>query len=68
VDRVWAGATTDLVEVSETDGDTAPLLGDVVFQPGKTYLIAATTGGQVMTCGYSGPADPKLLALYNDAF
>jgi len=70
VDHVWVGDTTDLVEIADTDTgtDTAPLLDGVVLAPGKRYLIAVTTGGQLMTCGYSGPADPKLLGLYDDAF
>lgn len=67
VDHVWAGSTTDLVEV-DADGDTTPVLAGVALKPGETYLIAATSDGDVMACGYSGPDDPQLRALYEAAF
>lgn len=40
----------------------------VTFQPGKTYLIAATGDAQVVSCGLSGVKTPSLTKLYADAF
>lgn len=68
VKHLWAGTRTELVEVTQTDGNTAALLAGVVLKPGATYLIAATADGQIMHCGYSGPTDSQLRALYDTAF
>lgn len=40
----------------------------VTFEPGKTYLVAATGDGQVLSCGMSGVKTPSLAKLYADAF
>lgn len=40
----------------------------VTFAAGKTYLVAATGDGQVMSCGLSGVETPRLSKLYAAAF
>lgn len=67
VKRTWTGARTELVQITQTDANTAALLAGVVLKPGETYLIASADG-QVMICGFSGLANPELRALYDAAF
>lgn len=39
----------------------------VTFEPGGTYLVAASSGS-IVGCGFSGPVTPELQALYSEAF
>lgn len=66
VGRVWTGEQADLAEVRNSGTDPALLAG---FEPrvGQTYLVAAAEQ-QVMGCGYSGPAQDDLRAVYDEAF
>jgi hypothetical protein len=65
VDHWFKGGPTDLAKVS------APVLGDLVdaaqLAVGRQYLVSAQ-GGQVTACGFSGPADGRLAALYEQAY
>ncbi|MDX6360761.1 MAG: hypothetical protein QOH37_3815 [Nocardioidaceae bacterium] len=65
VDHWFKGGPTALAKVS------APVLGDLVdaaqLAVGQQYLISAQNG-QVTACGFSGPADGRLAALYEQAY
>lgn len=63
----YAGEETDLVTVSEPDGDLSRLLSGVEFVEGGRYLVSATDG-QVTLCGFSGPWSERLAAVYDQAF
>jgi hypothetical protein len=65
--RFFAGEQTDVVVVKAPDRDLQALLAAVDFREGERYLIAATDG-RVTLCGFSGPYDPKLAALYERAY
>ncbi|MCK2244498.1 MULTISPECIES: hypothetical protein [unclassified Crossiella] len=67
VKRTWTGAETDLAEVRNADAASSAILAGLAPEPGQTYLVAAADR-QVMGCGYSGPADAELRALYDQAF
>jgi hypothetical protein len=43
------------------------LIGGIPFDVGGVYLISAT-GSTVNYCGFSGPDEPGLRALYDEAF
>ncbi|MET7280325.1 hypothetical protein ABZS29_18960 [Kribbella sp. NPDC005582] len=62
----YRGGPADTVEVQSMPEDVATLLG-VDFSIGDSYLVSAADG-QVSTCGHSGPADPDLRRLYEEAF
>ena len=64
VHRAWAGEA-DLVEVRNTA--TAPVLAGFEPEAGRRYLVAASDL-RVMGCGYSGPDEPGLRAVYDEAF
>ena len=64
----YAGEETDEVEVAAGSGDLAALIGAPRFEEGQRYLVAANDRGQVMVCGFSGPYDDQLAALYAEAF
>ncbi|WP_394621598.1 hypothetical protein JNUCC0626_21635 [Lentzea sp. JNUCC 0626] len=64
VRRAWLGQA-DLVEVRTTA--TAPVLAGFEPEVGRTYLVAASDL-RVMGCGYSGPDEPGLRAVYDEAF
>lgn len=67
VDTWYAGADrAEAVELHATQGLEA-LIGGIDFQVGEQYLISATQGS-VNYCGYSGPADATLTALFEEAF
>lgn len=67
VDTWYAG--TDQAETVELRADQGleALTGGIDFQVGEQYLITAAEG-VVNYCGYSGPADPTLTALFDEAF
>lgn len=52
---------------STSPTSAAPALDGVEFQVGGEYLVAVLDGS-VRTCGLSGPADPALLAEYQEWF
>ncbi len=67
VDNWYAGADpAEAVELHAEQGLEA-LIGGIDFQVGEQYLITAAQGN-VNYCGYSGPADPTLTALFDEAF
>ena len=61
----WRGAAADLAEVRNTT--KSPVLAGFEPQLGQTYLVAAANG-QVIGCGYSGPDEPDLRTVYDQAF
>ena len=63
----YAGDRADRVEVAAPGEELTFLLGEVPFEEGGTYLVAANDG-QVVLCGFSGPATPQLERLYSQAF
>lgn len=64
VHRAWTGEA-DVVEVRNPTG--APVLLGFEPEVGRRYLVAASDL-KVMGCGYSGPDEPSLRALYDEAF
>jgi hypothetical protein len=66
VDRWYHGGTASTVEVRSDADAVATLLG-VEFKVGESYLVTATKG-QVSLCGESGPSNPDLRTLYQQAF
>ncbi|HUQ54125.1 hypothetical protein [Lentzea sp.] len=64
VQRAWLGEA-DLVEVRNTA--TAPVLAGLGPEVGGKYLVAASEM-RVMGCGYSGPDEPGLRSIYDEAF
>ncbi|WP_323791786.1 hypothetical protein [Nocardioides sp.] len=63
----YAGEATDLVTVSEPEGDLTRLLAGVEFTEGGRYLVSATDG-RVTLCGFSGPYSASLAGIYKRAF
>lgn len=70
----YQGRATDLVTVKQYDPGMVDLFGAVQFREGEKYFVAANSG-QVMVCGFSGPAaqgddlgDVDLGKLYSQAF
>lgn len=67
VDTWYAGADpAETVRLRAPQGLEA-LIGGIDFQVGEQYLITAADGS-VNYCGYSGPADETLTALFDAAF
>jgi len=64
----YAGDPTDQVEVDAGSTDLRAMLGAPRFEEGQRYLVAGTGDGRVMVCGFSGPYDAGLAALYAEAF
>lgn len=64
----YAGEETDQVEVAAGSADLEALIGAPRFEEGQRYLVAANDSGEVMVCGFSGPYDDELAALYAEAF
>ena len=62
----FAGGDATQVVLDVTDVGS-PALDGVEFQVGGEYLVAVLDGS-VRTCGLSGPADPALLAEYQEWF
>ena len=67
VSRWYAGAPTARAVVDAPASRLGTLLLSVDFEEGGRYLVAAN-GGEVMVCGFSGPYDASLAALYAQAF
>lgn len=65
VTRWYRGGTAGTVELQGTGG--SPALTGVELAAGEDVLMTAA-GGQVTSCGYSGPVSPELQALYDQAF
>lgn len=67
VDTWYSGADpAESVELHAEQGLEA-LIGGIDFEVGQRYLITAAEGN-VNYCGYSGPADEALTALFDEAF
>jgi hypothetical protein len=66
--RWYAGSPTDLVTVQGPSEDLQALLAAVDFQDGGRYLVAGSTDGRVMVCGFSAAYSPRLERLYGQAF
>ncbi len=70
VDRWFAGGDADLVRLEVPGGigpEAAALWYGIDFQQGERYLVTAT-GGNVNSCGYTGPATPEIDAAFERAF
>lgn len=67
IDTWYAGA--DPVETVQLHADQGleALIGGIDFRVDEEYLITAADG-TVNYCGYSGPAEPTLTALFEEAF
>lgn len=63
----YAGGSTPYVVVDAQDPSLVDLVLGADFTVGERYLVSATDG-QVSLCGFSGPATPRLRALYVTAF
>lgn len=64
----YAGEPTDRIEVAAGSSDLQALIGAPRFEEGQRFLVAGSGDGQVMVCGFSGPYDAELAALYAEAF
>lgn len=71
VDRWYNGTTAqkraDVVTLTLPDATSSVALDGVEFSDGNEYLLAATNG-EVIGCGFSGPATSELEAAYVEAF
>ena len=63
----YTGEETDQVQVSAPSPELQALIGAAQFEVGGRYLVSAT-GGRVTVCGFTGPYNPDLVALYDQAF
>ena len=68
VDRWFVGGDADQVRVDGLDPELAVNGYSVQFTTGQQYLVAVGEGGTVASCGFTGPADPALQAVYDEAF
>jgi hypothetical protein len=64
----YAGAATAQVVVTAPSADMAALIGAVELKEGERYLVAGTSDGQLMVCGFSAPYTAGLAAMYATAF
>ena len=67
VERWYRGGDTATVTVDAIDPSLQRLLQTPGFAAGTSYLVSASDG-KVTLCGFSGPADARLRALYERAF
>jgi hypothetical protein len=68
VDRWYKGGDADEVTIALPPGDVSPaLVPGVDFAQGKRFLVTATEG-TVNGCGFSGPAEPELQKVFDEAF
>ena len=67
VQRWYAGPGTDELVVTSPPEALQALIGAPDLREGQRYLLAAN-GGQLMVCGFSGPADTDRSSLYTAAF
>lgn len=64
----WYRGGDDATDVVLTAGSPEVLLeGGITFEEGQRYLVSAN-GGQVATCGLSGPYSEEMAAAYAEAF
>lgn len=68
VDRWFAGGDADQVRVEGLDPELAVSGYSVQFTAGQQYLVAVGEDGTVASCGFTGPVDPALQAVYDEAF
>ena len=64
----YAGRPTETVVVRAPSEQMQRLLSAVDLQEGERYLVAGDRRGSVMLCGFSDHYDPRLAALYAEAF
>lgn len=64
----YAGTPTETVVVKAPSVEMQQLLAAVDLEEGKRYLVAGDRHGSVMLCGFSAPYDPRLAAVYAEAF
>lgn len=67
VDRHYDDSTFATVRVSFTGSDSGRADGWIDLTRGGTYLVA-TSRGEVVGCGFSGPVEPRLTRMYDRAF
>lgn len=67
VDRWYKGGSADVVELEHSGAAANVALDGVAFTPGDRFLVSAS-GGQVATCGYSGPWTQAFAAQFEKAF
>lgn len=67
VQHWYAGPETDQLVVTAPPESLQALIGAPDLEAGQRYLLAANDG-QLMVCGFSGPADPERSSLYTTAF
>ena len=65
--EVYAGDPGQTIEVRQPSLSLTQLIGAPRFEAGGSYLLSATRG-RLAVCGLSGPATPRLRALYDAAF
>lgn len=68
VDRWYKGTETDEVVVTAPSKDMQALIEAVTLEEGETYLLAADETGELLVCGFSGPAEGELAKVYDKAF
>jgi hypothetical protein len=64
---VYTGEVGDEVTVTGAVTPLGSIEGEVDFEAGQSYLVAASDG-QIRGCGLSGPVSPALKALFEAAF
>lgn len=62
------GDGAERVAVRAPEPDLTALLGAPELEKGSTYLLTVDAQGEVGTCGTSGPDEPVLRGLYEQAF
>jgi hypothetical protein len=67
VSRWFVGGPTDVVRVTAPAPRIAALVQGAHLTIGQDYLVSAT-GGNVTSCGFTGPATGHLRRLYDEAF
>lgn len=68
VDRWFAGGDAERVQVEGLDPELVVSGYSVQLTAGQNYLVAVGEDGTVASCGFTGPADPALQAVYDEAF
>jgi hypothetical protein len=63
----YAGGTAQVVTLSASDNTAVSQEGQIAFNVGGNYLVAADRG-TVSTCGLSGPSTPELKKIYDEAY
>lgn len=68
VTRWYTGEPTDEVRVEQGEASRTALVGAPVLEEGERYLLAGTSDGSLMVCGFSAAHSDDLAALYAEAF